>query len=60
MKQVISLFILILLFLSVSLAAYERRELKSLQLASHQVTEAAKEDEHVVEVNNGLQSFAGL
>ncbi|MGB7291007.1 MAG: DegQ family serine endoprotease [Thermodesulfobacteriota bacterium] len=62
MKQVISLFILILLFFSVSLAAYERRELKTLQAASDQVTETAKakDDKPEVEVNNGLQSFAGL
>lgn len=62
MKQVISLFILILLFFSVSLAAYERRELKGLQVASDPVPEIAnaKDDEPVVEQNNGLQSFAGL
>jgi serine protease Do len=62
MKQVISLSILILLFFSVSLAAYERRELKSLQVASDPVPEIAnaKDDEPVVEQNNGLQSFAGL
>jgi serine protease Do len=62
MKQVISLFILILLFFSVSLAAYERRELKSLEVASDPVPEIAnaKDDEPVVQQNNGLQSFAGL
>jgi serine protease Do len=62
MKQVISLFILILLFFSVSLAAYERRELKSLQVASEPVAETAspKVDQPLVEANNGLHSFATL
>jgi serine protease Do len=62
MKQVISLFFLILLFFSVSLAAYERRELKSLQVAGEPVPEIVnpKNDEPAVVSNNGLQSFAGL
>lgn len=62
MKQVISLFILILLFFSVSLAAYERRELNTLQAAGDQVTETdkAKDDKPEIEANDGLQSFAGL
>jgi serine protease Do len=62
MKQVISLFVLVLLFFTASLAAYERRELKTLQVASDPVTETAKanDDKHDVEVKNGLQSFSGL
>lgn len=62
MKQVTTLVVLILLCFSVSLAAYERRELNTLQAASDQVTETAKakDDKPRVEVNNGLQSFAGL
>ena len=59
MKQVISLFFLILLFFSVSLAAYERRELKSLQVTGAPVPEIVnpKNDEPAVVSNNGLQSF---
>ncbi len=62
MKQSVSFVILILLFFTVSLAAYQRRDLKSLQVASAQTREAAnpQNDEPVVELNDGLQSFAGL
>ncbi len=60
MKQSVSFVILILLFFSVSLAAYERRELKSVQLASAEVADVPNDGKPSDGVDDGLQSFAGL
>ncbi len=60
MKQSVSFVILILLFFSVSLAAYERRELKSVQLASAEVADVPNDGKPSDGVDDGLRSFAGL